>query len=134
MRDRREEVYAKIPVFGYNRKAPWLHFFSKVMAAAKNSHVYEDHIQNRFLSQKQLREQRREGARHAENLSQQRATFARLYRHCHPALSMGQQEGACERQKYGSTQPQSDLRPNRTPINKRVNLIEEVVFCFAITL
>ena len=32
------------------------------MATAKNSHVYEDHIQNRFLSQKQLREQRREGA------------------------------------------------------------------------
>ena len=36
--------------------------FSKIMAAAKNSHVYENHIQNRFLSQKQLREQRREGA------------------------------------------------------------------------
>ena len=62
--------------------------FLKVMAAAKNSHVYEDHIQNRFLSQKQLREQRREGTRHAEDLSQQRATLTRLYRHCHPAFSM----------------------------------------------
>ena len=46
--------------------------FLKVMAAAKNSHVYEDHIQNRFLSQKQLREQRGKVARHASSLSERR--------------------------------------------------------------